>query len=70
MSSPQTLDIQEGVDESHEDAWLNFDEQCHYYLGISAKAFIAAYKNGDLIDDDTPENFNVGRLASLLDLFP
>ena len=69
MSSPQTLDIQEGVDESHEDAWLNFDEQCHYYLGISAEAFIAAYKAGELIDDDTPENFSVGRLASLLDLF-
>ena len=69
MTSVETLEIQEAVDESIEDAWRNFDEECWHYLGMSGKSFISAYRSGALVDDDTPANFNVGWLAGSIYLF-
>jgi hypothetical protein len=72
MSTAQTIDDEAIDDEnvlSPEESWRVFDAQCQYYLHISGEEFIRAFKAGELVDDDEPENFKVGYLADQLFLF-
>jgi hypothetical protein len=72
MSTAPAIDDEVFDDEnvlSPEESWRVFDAQCRYYLHLSGEEFIRAFKAGELLDDDTPENFKVGLLADQLFLF-
>lgn len=54
---------------STEGSWALFDSLCRTELGLSGEQFLRQYRAGELVDDDEPENWAVGRLALYAALF-